>query len=111
MGNMCLVSRVEPYRKFGDRGRNLIKKSHIIKVHFLIEVNKMAVSFGCKCEVKNKDNWKVLHRNHNHSVFESPKYCEHYSEYSSVRCVKCGSIGRTKAKYVVELEDDLDFLV
>ncbi len=66
----------------------------------------MAVSFGCKCEVKDKKNWVVKHRNHNHSAFESPKYEEHYSEYSSVRCTKCHACGRTKAKYVCLLEDD-----
>jgi hypothetical protein len=65
----------------------------------------MSVSFGCKCEDKDKKNWKVVHRNHNHSAFESPKYAEHYSEYSTVKCLKCGLIGRTKAKYVCELDD------
>lgn len=66
----------------------------------------MTISFGCKCEVKDKKNWKVIRRNYNNSFFESPRGGRHYSEYSSVRCTKCGAIGRTKAKYVVELDDD-----
>jgi len=65
----------------------------------------MAVSFSCRCETKDKSNWVVIHRNHNHSAFESPKYAEHYSFYSTVYCTKCGAIGRTKAKYVDELPD------
>lgn len=50
----------------------------------------------------------VVHRRHNHSHFESPKGEEHYSLYSTVRCTKCGAIGSTKAKYVDDLDDDLD---
>ena len=65
----------------------------------------MAVSFGCKCEEKNKENWIVIHRRHNHSHFEYPKGEEHYSFYSTVLCLKCRALGRTKAKYVDELED------
>lgn len=65
----------------------------------------MSVSFGCKCKKKDKNNWKVVHRNHNHSAFEFPKYEQHYSEYSTVKCLKCGEIGQTKAKYVNELKD------
>ena len=65
----------------------------------------MSVSFSCSCEIKNKDNWKVLHRKHNHSAFESPPYAEHVSEYSTVICEKCGGCGRTKAKYVDGLKD------
>jgi hypothetical protein len=65
----------------------------------------MSESFGCKCEIKDKNNWRVIHRNHNHSHFESPKGAEHYSKYSTVRCMKCQSIGRTKAKYVSHLLD------
>lgn len=66
----------------------------------------MSTSFGCKCEIKDKKNWVVVHRNHNHSHFEYPKGAEHYSQYSMVRCKECKSIGSTKANYVVDLEDD-----
>lgn len=66
----------------------------------------MAKSFSCKCEKKDKKNWIVVHRNHNHSAFEYPKYHAHYSEYSTVKCIVCGDIGRTKAKYVAELKDE-----
>jgi len=65
----------------------------------------MSVSFGCKCVIKDKNNWRVIHRNHNHSYFEYPKGAEHYSKYSTVRCMECQSIGRTKAKYVDDLLD------
>ncbi|MCH3962660.1 MAG: hypothetical protein LKE46_00060 [Clostridium sp.] len=50
-------------------------------------------------------NWRVVVRNGNYSEFESPKGAFHPSKYSSVRCLKCGSIWRTKANYVNELED------
>ena len=66
----------------------------------------MSNPFSCQCKIKNKRNWRVMHRNHNHSYFESPKGEEHYSEYSTVFCLKCTGCGRTKAKYVKELEDE-----
>jgi len=66
----------------------------------------MSVSFGCRCDIKNKDNWVIVCFIHNHSAFESPKYYPHYSDYSTVRCLNCGAIGRTKAKYVSLLELD-----
>ena len=66
----------------------------------------MSHSFSCKCKIKNKKNWRVMHRKHNHSYFESPKGAEHPSDYSTVLCLKCTGCGRTKAKYVDELEDE-----
>lgn len=54
----------------------------------------------CKC---NHRKWEVLHYKHNHSAFEQPKYAEHYSEYSTIICKNCGSVWRTKAKYVDKL--------
>ena len=38
----------------------------------------MSHSFSCKCKIKNKKNWRVMHRKHNHSYFESPRGAEHY---------------------------------
>jgi len=65
----------------------------------------MSESFGCKCIIKDKSNWRVIHRMCNYSAFESPKYGPHPSNYSTVSCIKCTSTGRTKAKYVNGLED------
>lgn len=64
----------------------------------------MSQSFGCKCNVKDKVNWRVLDRNINYSYFESPRGAPHYSAYSTVICTKCKQMGRTKAKYVDDLK-------
>lgn len=67
------------------------------------------ISFGCKCEERKKPveerNWKVIHRHCNYSYFEYPKGQQHSSEYSEVICLSCNACGRTKAKYVDDLED------
>ena len=65
----------------------------------------MSNSFGCKCKIKDKTQWVVLHRECNFSHFQKPKGQQHYSEYSLVECLKCGAFGRTKAKYVSKLKD------
>lgn len=57
---------------------------------------------GVRCKCDNPE-WKVLHYKHNHSAFETPKYAEHYSEYSTIICMNCGHVWRTKAKYVEDL--------
>jgi len=66
--------------------------------------------FNCHCEERKKPvrerRWVVVHRYHNHSHFEYPKGAAHPSDYSTVRCLSCGAIGRTKAKYVDFLKDD-----
>lgn len=54
----------------------------------------------CKCD---NPKWVVLHYKHNHSAFSSPKYAEHYSEYSTVACKNCYATWRTKARYVDNL--------
>ena len=51
--------------------------------------------------------YKILHCKHNHSHFEYPKGEEHYSEYSTICCTKCGMIWRTKAKYVETLKESV----
>jgi hypothetical protein len=65
----------------------------------------MSVSFGCKCDVKDRKNWVVFRRHYNNSYFQYPKGQPHYSDYSTVYCLKCRALGRTKADYVVELRD------
>jgi hypothetical protein len=60
---------------------------------------------SCLCDLKNKKNWKVLHRNHNHSYFEKPQGQEHYSDYSTVTCLACRMSWRTKSDYVNKLKD------
>ena len=57
----------------------------------------MAKQNRCKC---NNPDWEIIHYKHNHSAFESPKYDEHYSVYSTLYCKNCGGVWRTKAKYV-----------
>ena len=51
----------------------------------------------CDC---GRENYRVLHRNHNHSYFEYPQGGEHYSDYSGIICLKCGWHFRSKAKWV-----------
>lgn len=60
---------------------------------------------GCICKNKDKKNWRVRVRNGNYSAFESPKCGFHYSEYSTIECIACGHIWRTKARYVNDLPD------
>lgn len=57
----------------------------------------MSVMKTCLC---SRDYYRVLHRNHNHSHFETPKGAEHFSWYSGIVCLRCGWIFRTKAKWV-----------
>lgn len=44
--------------------------------------------------------YRVVHRHHNHSYFESPQGQPHYSNYSGIVCMRCGWRFRTKAKWV-----------
>ncbi len=59
------------------------------------------------CTCGNRKNWRVTHRNHNHSYFKAPQGAEHYSDYSEVICItpRCNGIGRTKCKYIAALPD------
>jgi hypothetical protein len=66
----------------------------------------MSVSFGCRCEKKDKNNWVIVCFCHHHSHFSKNHYG--LSDYSRVRCLKCGSIGHTKASYVMGLNYDLE---
>lgn len=56
----------------------------------------------CDCE---RSNYRVVHRNHNHSYFEYPKGGQHYSNYSGIVCMRCSRRFRTKAKWVLECPD------
>jgi len=76
-------------------------------------VYKMNYKSGCTCEKEHdsiklfrKNNWRVRHRLHNHSHFESPKGAAHHSERSTVICLQCGMLWRTKAKYVYYIKDE-----
>ena len=57
----------------------------------------MANGKTCNC---GREHWVVIHYQHNHSAFESPKNGFHHSQYSVVQCRKCGNAFSTKAKYV-----------
>jgi len=62
----------------------------------------MSTMKTCMCERKH---YRVEHRNHNHSFFESPKGLSHYSDYSGIRCMRCGWCFRSKAKWVFGCPD------
>lgn len=67
----------------------------------------MSVPFNCKCAERSKPinerRWIVLQRYCNHSAFNGHRYTP--SDYSTVQCLSCRAIGRTKAGYVAELPD------
>lgn len=62
----------------------------------------MSQGYSCKCPEKNRPlgnrRWGVIQRNCNHSAFNG--YRETYSDYSSVVCLGCGMVWRTKARFV-----------
>lgn len=60
-------------------------------------------AFYCQCEKLDRSKWRVIQRNCNHSAFNG--YRETPSDYSSVTCLDCGRVWRTKAKYVDQLRD------
>lgn len=71
----------------------------------------MSVSFGCHCAERKKPvkqrQWVVIQRRCNYSAFNGYHYTP--SEYSLVFCKVCRAMGRTKAAYVVYLDDgDID---
>ena len=67
----------------------------------------MSTSFGCKCPERKKPveqrRWAVVQRNCNHSAFNG--YQKAWSEYSSVICLECGNLGRTRSEFVRHLKD------
>ena len=67
----------------------------------------MAAGVPCSCpdartKAKRK-RWIVLMRNHHRSAFAGYHWTP--SDWSSVGCLDCGGIWRTKAKYVDTLPD------
>lgn len=60
----------------------------------------MSVRRTCGC---GKENYVVIHYKHNHSWFEAPKGARHPSQYSMIKCKKCGWVFSSKAKYVDNL--------
>ena len=62
----------------------------------------MSVLKTCVCD---KKNYRVVHKNHNHSHFEYPKGAEHDSAYSKIKCLECGWVFRSKAKWVDDVKD------
>lgn len=63
---------------------------------------------ACECEGSKdmkfrRQNWRVIHRHHNHSIFHGGYQA---SDYSEILCLVCGNYWRTKAKYVDDLPDE-----
>ena len=56
----------------------------------------------CKCNPRDAQ-WEVWQRKCNHSAFNGGRYTP--SAWSSVHCVTCGALWRTKAAYVNALPD------
>lgn len=70
----------------------------------------MSGGAACNCPERKKHvvvrRWRVMQRRCNHSAFSG--YRETPSDYSSVTCLACGRVWRTKAAYVSELLDATD---
>lgn len=66
----------------------------------------MAVHFGCRCAERYKPvgqrAWVVTQYRWNSGDFTSG--AGEPSDYSTVKCLECGSVGRTKSNYVDGLE-------
>lgn len=67
----------------------------------------MSGGSACQCAEAKKPvkerNWVVTQRKCNHSAFNGYHYTP--SDYSSIKCLECGAIWRTKATYVSKLRD------
>jgi hypothetical protein len=65
----------------------------------------MSSPFNCKCPERKKPvldrDWVIEQDRCNHSAFDGYRWTP--SDYSTVRCLSCGRVGRTKAKYVLDL--------
>jgi len=67
----------------------------------------MSSPFDCKCPERKKPvaarNWVIEQFRCNHSAFNGYHWTA--SDYSTVRCLECGCVGRTKAKFVDDLRE------
>ena len=63
----------------------------------------MSTGIPCKCNRKRGDIDGLVCTQYkcNHSAFNGYKYTP--SDYSTVRCKRCGGVWRTKAKFVDQL--------
>jgi hypothetical protein len=65
------------------------------------------IIWACICEERkkpiNERKWVVYQRHCNHSAFNGYHWTP--SDYSSIRCLECEHIWRTKARYVDSLRD------
>ena len=54
------------------------------------------------CTCGNRNGLRLLKelKNTNYSYFESPKGQAHYSNYSTVACIKCNGYYRSKSKII-----------
>jgi len=69
----------------------------------------MSGGLACICtgpKLERHKHWRVYQRRCNHSAFSG--YRRTPSDYSSIRCMKCGRVWRTKAGYVYSLPDITD---
>ena len=57
---------------------------------------------SCCCAVRDRKRWRVVQYRHHHSAFHGYRRTE--SDWSSVYCIGCGRLWRTKAAYVESLE-------
>lgn len=72
----------------------------------------MSAGVSCKCIANLESNadkavfrqkqWRVIKRNYNNSAFNG--YQRTFSDYSTVTCMACGAVWRTKAAYVEDLK-------
>lgn len=83
----------------------------------LVPQEQAEVSGGQACKCSEKDEaivhvlnwnrpgrlWRVVQRHSNHSAFSGNRYTP--SDYSALRCLRCGASWRTKAHYVTRLRD------
>lgn len=67
----------------------------------------MSQGTSCKCPESKKPvaerRWVVLQRNGNASAFNGYRWT--YSDYSCLQCHICGVVWRTKAAYVIYIQD------
>lgn len=58
----------------------------------------MSAGTACRCTPPDRAQWRVTDYKCNHSAFNGYHYTS--SDYSRVKCLRCGFGWRTKAAYV-----------